>query len=389
MSDPYPIPGTYFPCGQCGSSLRFSPGTKKLVCPHCGYENPIADPAEPIRESDFHQALEKLSLAPGKSATPQIQCHTCGARFRLRKSLHAGHCPFCGSPVIIATARLRPIPPRSLLPFSIDRSAARQAFRKWLKSLWFAPSALKRFAREEGLLSGLYLPYWTFDSHTETSYRGARGILYYETRPVTVIENGRPVRRLQQVQKIRWHPVRGRVSRFFDDVLVGASHTIPRQILDRLGPWDLENLVPYNEKYLSGFESEVYQTELAQGFEQARRVMDRIIDQDIRFDIGCDLQQIHRKRTRHLHTTFKHCLLPVWIAAYRYRNRSYRVVINGRSGKVQGQRPYSYLKILVAVVAAVAVVSGTGYVAYKSGLVRNMQTQTDNGMYGRYPELAK
>ncbi len=387
MPDPVPIPATCFPCVQCGSSLRFVPGAKKLVCPHCGYENPIADSAEPVVEYDFHRALEKLSLAPRETAPPEIQCRACGGRFRLGKPLHAGRCPFCGSPVVIAATLLRPVPPKSLLPFSIDQAAARQVFRKWLKRLWFAPSALKKFAREEGLLRGIYLPYWTFDSHTETSYTGARGIIYYETRSVTVIENGRPVRRRQRVRKIRWQPVRGRVSRFFDDVLVGASHTFSRQILDRLGPWDLENLAPYDEKYLSGFDSEVYQTGLAQGFEQARRMMDRIVDQDIRFDIGGDLQQIHSKRSRYQHTTFKHCLLPVWVAAYRYRNRSYRVVINGRSGRVQGQRPYSLLKILVAVVAAVAVLAGTGYVLHKSGILRKMQTQTR--VYERYPELAK
>ena len=46
---------------------------------------------------------------------------------------------------------------------------------------------------------------------------------------------------------------------FFDDVLIGASLSLPRQILDRLQPWDLHNLVPYDENYISGFQSELYQ----------------------------------------------------------------------------------------------------------------------------------
>ncbi len=381
------ITGTRFPCQQCGAALVFSPGERQMICPHCGYENRIEASSRPIVEYDFQQALETIAQAPGKLTSPEIHCPSCGASFHFKASLHAGRCPFCDNPVLIDPEALRPIPPESLLPFRIDQKTARQYFRKWLKSLWFAPSSLQKFARAEGRLKGMYLPFWTYDSHTETTYSGARGIIYYETREVTVIENGRPVRRLQQVQKIRWYPVSGTVSRYFDDVLIGASRTLPRQILDRIGPWDLENLVPFDERYLSGFESEAYQVRLAEGFDQARQIMDQIIDQDIRFDIGGDLQQIYRKHTRHLHTTYKHCLLPVWVAAYRYRNQPYRVVINARSGKVAGGRPYSVWKIAATILISLALVLGGGYVLKQSGLLERLQSGVI--IQTPYPELAK
>ncbi len=387
MPDQPKITGTRFPCQQCGAALVYSPGERLLICPHCGHENQIEEDPQPITEYDFHQALEIIAKTPDQKPPPQIQCTACGASFQFKESLHAGHCPFCDSPVIIEPEALRPISPKSLLPFKIGQKEARQYFRHWLKSLWFAPSSLKKFAREEGQLAGLYLPFWTYDSHTKTTYSGARGIIYYETREITVIENGRPVRRLQQVQKIRWYPVSGMVSRFFDDVLIGASRTLPRQILDRISPWDLENLVPFDPRYLSGFESEVYQVQLDEGFDQARRIMDQIIDQDIRFDIGGDLQQIHHKRTRHSHTTYKHCLLPVWIAAYHYRGRRYRVIINARSGRVAGGRPYSVWKIVATVVFMLTLVLGGGYVLKKSGILD--QPQSGAIIQTPYPELAK
>ena len=91
--------------------------------------------------------------------------------------------------------------------------------------------------------------------------------------------------------------------------------------------------------------------------------MDRVIARDVRFDIGGDQQRIHDIATDISDVTFKHILLPVWLAAYRYRGKSYRFVVNGRSGRVQGERPWSAIKLAVAVVAGLLVAAGIGYLA--------------------------
>jgi hypothetical protein len=171
-----------------------------------------------------------------------------------------------------------------------------------------------------------------------------------------VTENGRRVRRTVMVTKVRWTPVSGRVSHFFDDVLVGASTTLPRTITDRLRPWNLNGLVPFNNAYLSGFESEVYQVRLDDGFNRAVQIMDATIRGDIARDIGGDLQRIHHLDTRHDQITYKHILLPIWSSAFTFGDKTYRFVVNGQSGKVQGERPYSPWKITVAVIAALAVI---------------------------------
>jgi hypothetical protein len=61
--------------------------------------------------------------------------------------------------------------------------------------------------------------------------------------------------------------------------------------------------------------------------------------------------------------TFKHVLLPVWLAAYKYRGKSYRFVVNGRTGAVQGERPWSAWKIAFAVILGLIVAAAFGYVA--------------------------
>jgi len=124
--------------------------------------------------------------------------------------------------------------------------------------------------------------------------------------------------------------------------------------------------VPYTEEYLSGFSSEVYQVELDQGFNLAQSNMDRIIRRDVASAIGGDQQRIRRLQTSHSETTFKHVLLPLWSAAFEFRGKTYRFVVNGRTGKVKGERPYSVMKIALASLAAGAVL--LGIIAYGASL---------------------
>jgi hypothetical protein len=90
--------------------------------------------------------------------------------------------------------------------------------------------------------------------------------------------------------------------------------------------------------------------------------MARVIERDVRFDIGGDRQRIHAVDTDVRDVTFKHILLPIWMAAYKYRGQTYRFVVNGRTGRVQGERPWSAIKITIAVVLGLLVAAGVGYV---------------------------
>lgn len=343
-----------FPCEQCGALQTFSPGSGTLRCPYCEHESPVPESREVIREYDFREALRELEKAPPTDPAASTKCESCAAEFSFDEHVHSDLCPYCGTPIVRQPGEYRHFRPRSLLPFRVEERQARDAFRAWLRRLWFAPGAVVRHAREEDPLVGVYVPFWTYDSQTESAYRGERGTAYYERVSYTATVNGRRVRRSRVVRRIRWSPVSGRVSRFFDDVLVGASRSLPRKITERLAPWDLEALVPYAEHYLSGFRSELYQVDLDEGFAYARRIMDAVIRNDVRRDIGGDAQRIHSVRTRHSGTTFKHVLLPIWSAAFVYRGKTYRFVVNGRTGRVQGERPYSPLKITLAALCVVA-----------------------------------
>jgi len=348
-----------FPCDQCGGDLRFDPGGGRLVCDHCGAAEALdgAAPATTPRELDFRSAVSGSLDAAEIEETRVMSCPNCGAQTEFDSDIHAAECPFCATPVVTDTGTHRHIKPKGLLPFALEESTAHAAMTDWLGRLWFAPNGLKTYARKGRRMQGIYVPYWTFDADTTTRYRGQRGTHYYETR--TVVRDGKS--KQVRVRKTRWRSVSGQVARFFDDVLVLASHSLPRRYTDALEPWDLSELEPYRPDYLAGFRAEGYQVELEEAFGEAREKMDRVIRRDVKFDIGGDAQRIRDMDTDIGRLTFKHVLLPVWLAAYSYRGETYRFVVNGRTGRVQGERPWSAIKIAVAVVLGLLVAGAVGY----------------------------
>ncbi|RMF34398.1 MAG: primosomal protein N' (replication factor Y) - superfamily II helicase, partial [Alphaproteobacteria bacterium] len=331
--------------------MRYSPRTDRLTCDYCGEtaDAPKDGPwkARPPEELDYYAALKGQVDAAEMEETQTVHCTSCGAEFTFEPNVHSAECPFCASPVVTDTGTSRHIKPRGILPFLIEERAAKDALRKWLRGLWFAPSGLKQYARADRPMTGIYAPYWTYDAQSETDYRGERGDAYYVTRTVRGSDGKM---RTQRVRKIRWSRKSGHVSRFFDDVLVLASSSLPKKYADRLEPWDLSALQPYRPDYVAGFRSEAYTVSLEDGFAEAREIMDSVIRQDVRRDIGGDQQRIHELRTRLSNVTFKHILLPMWLAAYKYNGKSYRFIVNARTGEVQGERPYSAWKIAVAVI---------------------------------------
>ncbi|NOC43946.1 TFIIB-type zinc finger domain-containing protein [Ruegeria sp. HKCCD7559] len=349
-----------FPCDQCGADYRFDPKSGTLICDHCGHSEPIGAGTwggASLRELDFDAAIADRLPDSEIEETRVLSCPNCAAQVEFDPNTHASECPFCATPVVTDTGMNRHIKPKGVLPFALDERAAHKAMSDWLGRLWFAPNGLKDYARKGRRMQGIYVPYWTFDADTKSAYRGERGIVYYETR--TVMRDGKRVQ--QQVPKVRWTPKSGRVARFFDDVLVLASRSLPKAYTDALEPWDLPALEPYQPEYLAGFRAEAYTVELKDGYAEARAYMARVIERDVRFDIGGDRQRIHAVDTDVRDVTFKHILLPVWLAAYKYRGQTYRFVVNGRTGRVQGERPWSAIKVTIAVVLGLLVAAGIGY----------------------------
>src|SRR5687768_7100021 len=337
-----PPPGRKFPCRQCGARLDFDPAARGLKCPYCGFVEriPEADDDEKaaVREHDLEEFLSghegRAAVAVGREFC-QVKCDCCGAVVVVEERVHTDKCPYCSTHLENKPETVKDlIPPESVLPFTVTDRQARDRFNTWIHGLWFAPTELKHLANL-GQFGSVYAPFWTYDAMTYTSYTGQRGEDYWVDEPYT---DGQGKRQTRRVRKTRWYSVSGEVRHFFDDVLVRASRTLPAHLCDKLPPWELGELEPFRPDFLSGHVTERYAVSLKDGFHKARELMEDEITGLIRRDIGGDHQRIEWRRTNYVGVTFKHALLPIWVANHRYRDKLFHVLVNGRSGKVAGER---------------------------------------------------
>jgi len=348
-----------FPCSVCGAGLAFDPNAQSLKCPYCGHAEKIPHSANEIVENSYEAYLQqsRAGLKVTAGAELETKCHACGAIIMMEAKTVTQECPFCGVHLQSQPKTAEPfIEPSAVLPFKIDQNAARKTFTQWVGSRWFAPNNFKSIA-DLGKLAGMYAPYWTYDAMTFTFYAGQRGTYYYVTESYTETVNGRPVHRTRQVRKTQWSYKEGQVRNWFDDVLVVASKGLPADYAEELAPWDLPQLVDFKSDYLSGFRTERYQVGLEEGFARAKVLMQREIEKLVCYDIGGDEQRINSMNTQYSGITFKHILLPVWVSAYRYGGKLHRILINARTGEVQGSRPYSPGKIVGLAILILAAIS--------------------------------
>jgi LSD1 subclass zinc finger protein len=345
-----------FPCTGCGAKLSFAPGTRELKCEFCGTKNAIAENDERVEELDFATYLKALEGKQETIEEEHVRCDKCGAQQNLPSSLFASKCTFCGAGIVSKSYANRRIKPRSIVPFQVDRRTAQEAFRRWVRKLWLAPNDLKRYAKSDAGLTGVYLPFWTYDCETTSDYRGERGDDYYvDENYQTTNSKGDTIVSTRRRKETRWSPASGHVDRFHDDVLVMASQTLPANIVGATGRWDLKALVPYQPEFVSGFQAEAYQVGLREGYPIAKVTIDSQVADLVRRDIGGDQQRIHNVATSYTDVKFKHVLLPVWISAYRYRDKAFRFIINGQTGEVSGESPKSWWKIALLTIAVLVV----------------------------------
>jgi len=346
-----------FKCPACGGATVFDPESQTLKCEYCHAEHAIENIEGTIDEKDFFSADESADQDWG-SKTRVVRCDNCGGETVLEANDISTRCAFCGSPQVVDTDELPGIKPESVLPFKVDKKNAKTNFKAWINKRFWAPRSIKKDHEMEKTMKGIYVPHWTYDAGTFSSYQGQAGNYYYITQTYTVMVDGRPQQRTRQVQKIRWFPVGGNYNKFFDDVLINDSTNIDQKIMHNIQPFDLKLLSKYNPKFLVGFAAEKYTKGVKAIWESAKSVIRQRIKSDIHSIIlrSADVVGNININTSYKDITYKHMLLPVWISAYRFRGKVFSFYINGQTGEVQGKAPVSFWKVLIAVLLAAGLI---------------------------------
>jgi transcription elongation factor Elf1 len=350
---PLPAEPLTFTCPSCGAQTAYAPGTTVTRCPSCGAEQHIETAGLTVVEHSYDDWVAQAAKPVAMIGKQALRCQNCGAT--TETDLVADSCQFCGGVLIALQNPDGLIAPEAVVPFAIDKGAANEAFTSWVRSRRFAPSALKKVGSTEAI-KGTYIPHWTYDAQSEADYTGQRGEHYWVTETYQVSDGKGGTRtETRQVQHTRWYDASGRVQRFFDDVLVPASHHLPTARLQKMGPWSLQAAAAYQPQYLAGYSALRYDVDPDVGLTAAQSEMADVLTQDCRGDIGGDEQRVLSMNVRYAETMFKLILLPLWIASYLYAGQTFQVLVNANTGEVVGDRPYSKIKIAVAVVVALLV----------------------------------
>ena len=347
------------PCPSCGNQLSYSAKTGNIRCGHCGFSRTVDQASDMVEERSLRHAAEQMqTYTPQAVEKKVIDCGSCGAQLMLAEDQVATRCNFCGSEKVNETAQQKNmIQPQGIIPFQIPKRVASDKFREWIAKGWFKPNKLQRLADLEDI-HGIYVPFWTYDAKTFTRWSGEAGHYYYETEYHT---NAEGEQEEEKVKKIRWEHHSGSFDHFFDDVLIVASKGLPHKMITPIYPYELDKVINYSNELMVGWESEIYSLDVMEGYKIAEEQMDAWLHSEVEDRIGGDEQRHIQLNTEKWNQTFKHVLLPVWLCSYIYNDKTYQFAINGQTGKISGQKPTSWVKVVFAILVVIAVIAGIVY----------------------------
>lgn len=350
-----------YPCPNCNGAMEWSARAGALLCPNCGHQRAV-EAGEYSPERDYASTLASLREAQSSVLTHQadaeheIVCRSCGAHTTFTGTLTATRCPYCATPVQRDDVQDAParLPVDGVVPFGVDTKQAEESVKNWINGRWFAPNDFKKY-NKTGSFTGIYASFFTYDADTVTAYTGERGDDYTVT--VGSGENQHTETRT------RWRHASGVVQDVFDDVAVLANEGFDHDRIRKLEPWPTQTAQPFRQEYIAGFLCRTYDRDLEVCCGDAKGRMDDQIVHTVKQDIGGDHQRVHQRNTEFRTLTYRHLLLPLFLLTVLFAGKPYQVFVNGVSGEVQGERPYSKVKIALAVLLALILI-GVGLAVY-------------------------
>ncbi|MBI2975497.1 MAG: hypothetical protein HYY33_00940 [Chloroflexi bacterium] len=324
-----------FECPRCGGEMQFGTAISDLKCARCGYVQAVDD----VKVKDSDRLLD-LTLATRMGhvwaeAQRRYACGQCGAATIFPAGQTSIECPFCGSLSLIAAPEdAGLVSPDSIVLMGVDAGQARKIMLRWLGSGFFTPDDLKKLAHGKGMRPA-YVPFWVFEATLNGKWRAE-----------AAVESGRYT---------RWEPRTGEHILFYSNQLRLAAKALPADLAKQAEPFDLSKLVEYKPEYLAGWPAVTYDISLADASLAARETMLA----DAKRQLGYKAAPGQEVRNLEMWGDFggvayRLALLPLWVGAYHYQGRQYRVLVNGQTQEVVGDKPVDALKIVLAAVGVAA-----------------------------------
>lgn len=345
-----------YKCPACSGALEFDPATQKMQCPYCGSSFDIAQLQDASQDGADWQSESSENWGDDETVNV-FHCESCGGEIVGDDTTAASSCPYCGNPVTMTGRLSGAFRPEFVLPFKLEKKAAQDKLKVYLKKKKFAPSSFLRENRIQEI-RGLYVPVWLYDSdiHADAVFEATRkrtwtqgDVEYTETSYYDVYRSG---------------------DMSFAGIPVDGSTKMPQDLLESVEPFDSAQAVPFQTAYLAGYLADKYDISMEQGAQRANERIDISAGDALRGTVkGFDNVDLRSKQVRMLRGVAKYVLYPVWLFNTVYRGETYTFAMNGQSGKFIGNVPVDGGK-LAGLFGAVTV--GAGAVLFALGKLLGM-----------------
>ena len=345
-----------YKCPCCGGAITFDSSLQKMKCPYCDTEFEL----DTLKSYDELQSSEQPSEMVWDTApksewdddeTQHVKiyiCDSCGGEIVCDDDTAATKCPFCDSPVLMQGNLTGSLRPDVVIPFKLDKKAAKEAFRNYLKDKRLLPSVFKSDSHINEI-KGVYVPVWLFDAtaNADIQFSATKGrawsdgnYSYSEVSHYTIARSGRFA---------------------FRNVPVGGSSKMDDDMLESLEPFDCREAVDFHKGYLAGYMADKYDVCAEDCIDRANERISQSTETMLRqtVDGSYNITGTSGKSIRFNDGRSRYALYPVWLMTSKWEGKTYTFAMNGQTGKFVGDLPMDKKKywgsfgLIAAVCAAV------------------------------------
>lgn len=324
-----------YKCPACGGMLEFDSKTQKLKCPYCDTEIDIEGFQE-LEKEKSQDGLDDMTwesqagTAWGEGEEESLNvyvCKSCGGEITADANTAATSCPFCGNPVVMQGKLSGNLRPDYVIPFKMDKKAAKEAYKKHLQGKRLLPKVFKDENHIDEI-KGMYVPFWLFDADVDASirYKGTKTRFwsdskydYTETSYFSISRDG---------------------NIGFSHVPVDGSTKMADDLMESIEPFDFQEAVDFQTAYLAGYLADKYDVSEQESVQRANARIKASTEDSFRETIhGYESVLVENSNIRLLGGKAKYALYPVWILNTSWRGKNYTFAMNGQTGRMVGDLP--------------------------------------------------
>ncbi len=324
-----------YKCPCCGASLEFDSGSQKMKCPYC--ENEFD--AETFKAYDESLKEEKpdmldWSSQPGNEwMASELEgqkvylCKSCGGQIICEETTGASSCPYCGSPVVMTGQFAGDKKPDIIIPFKLDKEAAKEAFKKHLCGKKLLPKAFRTDSYIDEV-KGVYIPFWIYqaDADAQASFRATKVKRWSDSN--------------YNYTKTSYYRVFREGSLSFERVPVDGSSKMPDDLMESIEPYDPADEAQFATAYLSGYMADKYDVDDKASQERANTRIKNSSVEKLRETVrGYDTVTNETNSVQLKNGSVKYAMYPVWLLNAKWNDQTFLFAMNGQTGKFVGNLP--------------------------------------------------